>query len=619
MQSEDLQTLTSLYKRLGLVVLEQKQDKSILLLSPAPDWFSILAKVSEDKDGAHISEVTSNFLQSFIQNNVADMWELGQERTASPIWIEVDSSENSLPFEVTALRQVDSMLIIIEYVPQAYEARQLQAQQIRENDLLKDLLEKKKANQAQKIASRETELEQELVERIALEKQLTHLAFHDALTGLPNRSLFVDRLQRAIAEAERKKESVVVMFIDMDDFKKVNDSFGHQVGDRVIQGAALRLKKCLRDIDSIARMGGDEFTLLFPHVGGHEDIEVIARRLIESLDEPIVVEGTDFRMAISIGISIYPDDAENEDSLLRNADTAMYFAKHTRGPSYTFYDQDMGTSSSKRLALSSDIEMALQQKEFFLVYQPIVNIQKMEVVGAEALLRWRRSDGEIVEPDRFIPLACESDLIIKIGSWVLENSCKQLKNWRGIYGGDFRVNINLSARELESEAYKNTFKSLLKTHGLPNRSLEIEITDSIPIDANGEVKPYTDTLRSLHISTALDRFSEHQLSLKAIKSLNLDTIKIDRGFSIDIAFDNDSYEIFSGLVKLSSCLSGNVLAEGIETEEQYDLLGELEVQEAQGHYFSYPLESHFFDQWMKEFSAHKKMQLKLVRKKKSSV
>ena len=368
-------------------MLEQKQDKSLLLLSPPADWFSHLAKLNEE--GSQVTEITSNFLQSFVENNVADMWGSGQERAVSPIWIEVDSSENSLPFEVTALRQVDSMLIIIEHVPQAYEARQLQAQQIRENDLLKDLLEKKKANQAQKIASRETELEQELVERIAVEKQLTHLAFHDALTGLPNRSLFVDRLQRAIAEAERKKESVVVMFIDMDDFKKVNDSFGHQVGDRVIQGAALNLKKCLRDIDSIARMGGDEFTLLFPHVGGREDIEVIARRLIESLDEPIVVEGAEIRMAISIGISIYPDDAENEDSLLRNADTAMYFAKHTRGPSYTFYKQDMGTSSSKRLALASDIEMALQQKEFFLVYQPIVNIKKMEVVGAEALLRWR--------------------------------------------------------------------------------------------------------------------------------------------------------------------------------------------------------------------------------------
>ncbi len=617
MQNEEIQTLVSLYKRLGLVVLEQKQDKSLVLLSPQADWFSHLAKLNDD--GNRVSEVTSNFLQSFIQNNVADMWESGQERAVSPIWIEVDSSENSLPFEVTALRQVDSMLIILEHVPQAYEARQLQAQQIRENDLLKDLLEKKKANQAQKIASRETELEQELVERIALEKQLTHLAFHDALTGLPNRSLFVDRLQRAIAEAERKKESVVVMFIDMDDFKKVNDSFGHQVGDRVIQGAALRLKKCLRDIDSIARMGGDEFTLLFPHVGGKEDIEIIARRLIESLDDPIVVEGTEFRMAISIGISIYPDDAENEDSLLRNADTAMYFAKHTRGPSYTFYVQDMGTSSSKRLALSSDIEMALQQKEFFLVYQPIVNIKKMEVVGAEALLRWRRSDGEIVEPDRFIPLACESDLIIKIGSWVLENSCKQLKNWRGIYGGNFRMNINLSARELESDAYKNTFKSLFKAHGLPNKSLEIEITDNVPIDTNGVIQPYVDTQKSLHISTALDRFSEHHPSLKAIKSLNLDTIKIDRGFSKDIAFDKDSYEIFSGLVKLSACLSGNVLVEGIETENQYDLLGDLEVQEAQGHYFSKPLESHFFDQWMKEFSKHKKMQLKVVREKKSSV
>jgi len=443
MSDSNFETLVSLYRRLGIVVMELRQDSSLWLISPKPKWFDSLAQLTIEADEGQINSVTSNVLSNFIEKDVQKMWSTGEERKVSPIWIEVDASEKSMPFEATALRQVDSMLIIIEHVPATYEARQSQAKQSRENDLLKGLLEDKKAEQAQKIASRETELEQEISERRALEKQLTHLAFHDSLTGLPNRSLFTDRLQRAIAEAERKKESVVVMFIDLDDFKKVNDSFGHHVGDKVIQGAATRLKECLRDIDSIARLGGDEFTLLVPHVGDHEDIEIIARRLIESLEDPIVIEGTEFRMSMSIGISVYPNDASNEDSLLRNADTAMYFAKHTRGPSYKFYVQDMGTSPSKRLALVSDIEFALQQKEFFLVYQPIIDIQNMEVTGAEALLRWRRSDGEIVDPDRFIPLACESDLIIKIGSWVIEQSCNQLRNWRGVYGDKFRMNVNL--------------------------------------------------------------------------------------------------------------------------------------------------------------------------------
>ena len=612
-----LQPLISLYRRLGIVVMEQKQDKSLWLLSPQPEWFPLIAKLDEGEDGLRVNTITSNFLQSFIEENVQEMWLSGQERLASSIWIEVDSSENSFPFEAIALRQVDSMLIVIEHVPNTYEAKQILAQQSRENDLLKGLLEKKKAKKVQKIASRETELEQEINERRALEKQLTHLAFHDSLTGLPNRSLFVDRLQRAIAEAERKKEAVVVMFVDLDDFKKVNDSFGHQVGDKVIQAAALRLKKCLRDIDSIARMGGDEFTLLIPHVGEQEDIEVIARRLIESLDDPIVVEGTEFRMSISIGISIYPNDAKSEDSLLRNADTAMYFAKHTRGPSYTFYISDMGTSPSKRLALASDIELALQQKEFFLVYQPIINVQDMQVTGAEALLRWRRSDGEIVGPDRFIPLACESDLITKIGSWVIENSCNQLKNWRGIYGNNFRININLSVRELESSICKEMLKTLLSDLHLPHGSLEVEITDTMPIDNTSIMQSNIDSLKSLHISTAIDRFGERQTSLKSIKTLGLDTIKIDRYFTKDIANDNDSYEVFTGLVKLGSCLSKKVLAEGIETKEQFDLVQRADINEVQGHFFTQPLESHFFDQWMKEFDKQQKSQLKLVQKQKS--
>jgi diguanylate cyclase (GGDEF)-like protein len=615
MSTTNFETLASLYRRLGIVVLEQQQDKSIRLISPKPEWFSLLVKLDKEANDGRVHSITSNVLNSFIEEEVHQMWITAQESIISPIWIEVDVTDKSMPFEVTALRQVDRMLLIIKNVPNAYEAKQSQAKQARENDLLKSLLEDKKAEQAQKIASRETELEQEISERRALEKQLTHLAFHDALTNLPNRTLFTDRLQRAIAEAERKKESVVVMFIDLDDFKKVNDSFGHHVGDKVIQAAALRLKKCLRDIDSIARLGGDEFTLLVPHMGNHEDIEIIARRLIESLDDPIVVEGTEFRMSISIGISVFPNDANNEDSLLRNADTAMYFAKHTHGPSYKFYVQDMGTSPSKRLALVSDIEFALQQKEFFLVYQPIINIKSMEVMGAEALIRWRRSDGEIVEPERFIPLACESDLIIKIGSWVIEQSCNQLRNWRGIYGDKFRMNINLSVRELESSKCRDILKKHMQEMHLPPGSLEIEITDTVPIEKSNIMPMNIDFLKSLHISTAIDRFGDRQTSLKSIKALGLNSIKIDRYFLNEIESDQDSYEVFKGIVGLSLSLSKNILVEGVETQEQLEMISNMSIDEAQGFFFTQPLESHFFDQWMKEFEMKQKTQLKVVEKR----
>ena len=616
MTTSSSQALVSLYRKLGLVVLEQKQDKSLWLLSLRPDWFSLLAQLDEDKEGARVIAITSSFFQSFIEDTIKDMWLNGDEHKVSSMWIEIDSVENSFPFEATALRQVDSMLIVIGHAPDTYEIKQLLAQQSRENDLLKELLEKKEAKQVQKIASRETELEQEINERIALEQQLTHLAFHDALTGLPNRSLFIDRLQQAIAEAGRKKESIVVMFVDLDDFKKINDSFGHHIGDKIIQAVSLRLKKCLRDIDSIARMGGDELTLLIPHVGaeGYEDIEIIARRLIESLNDPIVIEGTEFRVSISIGISIYPNDADGEDSLLRNADTAMYFAKHTRGPSYTFYAPDMGTSLSKRIALASDIELALQQKEFFLVYQPIIIIKTMEVTGAEALLRWRRSDGEIVDPGRFIPLAGESNLIKKIGAWVIENSCNQLKNWRGTFGDNFRININLSVRELESNICKDQLKTSINKLSLPFGSLEVEITDTMPADQTDIMQSNVDYLKSLHISTAIDRFGERQTQLKSIKTLGLDTIKIDRKFTKDVANDKDSFEVFSGLVKFGLSLSDNVLAEGVETKEQFDLVQQTDVNEVQGNFFSQPLESHFFDQWMKEFDKQHKSQLKLVQK-----
>ena len=617
MSNSNFETLVSLYRRLGIVVFEQRQDKSFWLISSKPEWFSMLAEISKNSDQGQVSSITSNSLKIFIEDDVQQMWSAGKERKVSSIWIEAGSNEESMPFQATALRQVDSMLVVVEHVPNTYEAKQFQAKQSRENDLLKELLEDKKAEQAQKIASRETELEQEISERRALEKQLTHLAFHDSLTGLPNRSLFTDRLQRAIAEAERKKESVVVMFIDLDDFKKVNDSFGHHVGDKVIQGAATRLKKCLRDIDSIARLGGDEFTLLVPHIGEREDIEVIARRLIESLDKPIVVEDNELRMSISIGISVYPNDANNEDSLLRNADTAMYFAKHTRGPSFKFYEQDMGTSPSKRLALVSDIELALQQKEFFLVYQPIIDVRRMEVTGAEALLRWRRSDGEIVEPDRFIPLACESDLIIKIGLWVIEQSCNQLRNWRGIYGDKFRMNVNLSARELESNKCKEKLRTTMDALNLPPGSIEIEITDTVPIENSSVIQSNVEYLKSLHVSTAIDRFGERQTSLKSIKTLGLNAIKIDRYFVNGIESDQDGYDVFNGIVKLSLCLSKNVLVEGIETKEQLEIIQTMDVDEAQGFFFTQPLESHFFDQWMKEFDKKQKTQLKIVKQKKA--
>ena len=292
----------------------------------------------------------------------------------------------------------------------------------------------------------------------------------------------------------------------------------------------------------------------------------------------------------------------------------MYFAKHTRGPSYTFYAQDMGTSLSKRIALASDIELALQQKEFFLVYQPIIIIKTMEVTGAEALLRWRRSDGEIVDPGRFIPLAGESNLIKKIGAWVIENSCNQLKNWRGIFGDNFRININLSVRELESNICKDQLKTSINKLSLPFGSLEVEITDTMPADQTDIMQSNVDYLKSLHISTAIDRFGERQTQLKSIKTLGLDTIKIDRKFTKDVANDKDSFEVFSGLVKFGLSLSDNVLAEGVETKEQFDLVQQTDVNEVQGNFFSQPLESHFFDQWMKEFDKQHKSQLKLVQK-----
>jgi EAL domain-containing protein (putative c-di-GMP-specific phosphodiesterase class I) len=322
-------------------------------------------------------------------------------------------------------------------------------------------------------------------------------------------------------------------------------------------------------------------------------------------------------MSISIGISIYPNDASNEDSLLRNADTAMYFAKHTRGPSFKFYVPDMGTSPSKRLALVSDIENALLQKEFFLVYQPIVDIQNMEVTGAEALLRWRRTDGEIVDPERFIPLACESDLIIKIGTWVIEHSCVQLRNWRGIYGDNFRMNINLSVRELESNKCKDKLCQYKEELNLPPGSLEIEITDTVPIDNSNILQTNVEFLKSLHVSTAIDRFGDRQTSLKLIKTLGINSIKIDRYFAKGIESDQDCFDVFNGIVKLSLCLSDNVLVEGIETKEQLNLIQNMEVKEAQGFFFTQPLESHFFDQWMKEFDKKQKSQLKLVKQNKA--
>ncbi|GIZ53103.1 putative bifunctional diguanylate cyclase/phosphodiesterase [Noviherbaspirillum aridicola] len=434
----------------------------------------------------------------------------------------------------------------------------------------------------------------DISERKVYEARIRHQATHDALTGLPNRNLLYDRLQQAIENARRNGEIAAVAFIDLDQFKFINDSLGHQVGDELLKVVAERLKSCVRAADTVARQGGDEFVLVLPHQAGCEAVADTVRRIIAVVAEPWAVNGIQLQVTCSVGISMYPDDGQDADALLRNADSAMYKAKELGRNSFEYFSAEMNAHATERLETLNSLRHALANDEFVLHYQPKVRMASGGVVGAEALLRWRHPQRGMVPPAHFIGLAEESGMIIEIGEWVLRTACAQNVAWQRAGLAPIPISVNLSPRQLARGDVVEVVRKALAASGLPPHCLELEITETVVMR---DVDKSLETLRQLKelgVCIAIDDFGTGYSSLNYLKRFPVDTLKIDRSFVNDIAVDQDDAAIAKAIISLGHILNLKVVAEGVENEDQRRFLHENGCDDVQGFHFGRPMPADAF-------------------------
>lgn len=430
----------------------------------------------------------------------------------------------------------------------------------------------------------------DITERMENQERLRYLAYHDVLTNLPNRALFMDRLDHALSRIHRTHGPLAVLFMDLDRFKIINDTLGHNVGDRLLQTLSRRLIDSVREGDTVARFGGDEFAILLEDITQIDDVPPVAEKILDALGQAFVLEdGHELFVTTSIGISTYPNDAGDSVTLLKNADTAMYRAKEKGRNGYQFYAPEMSTKAFERLSLETSLRHALEREEFLLYYQPQVDLETGRVIGMEALLRWQHPDLGLVQPTEFIPLLEDTGLIVPAGAWVLRTACTQARDWQDAGLGPGRVSINLSSRQFTGPDFLESIKRTLAETGLSPDSLELEITENVIMD---NAQQTIETLQSLHAMgtrLAIDDFGTGYSSLSYLKRFPIDTLKIDRSFIRDIASDPGDAAIVKAIIAMAHSLKRNVIAEGVETEEQLTFLRANHCNGIQGYLFSRPL------------------------------
>ena len=430
---------------------------------------------------------------------------------------------------------------------------------------------------------------QDITERKISEERIQYLAYYDALTGLPNRALFMDRLQYAVIDADRRERLVGVMFLDVDRFKDVNDSLGHETGDQLLKAVAERLTVVVRKGDTVARLGGDEFTIILAGMAHVDDAAHVAQKVLEVFEQPFHVAQREFHMTASVGITLYPFDDSNFSHLLRNADIAMYRAKEAGRNTYQFYTAEMTAKANERLALKNDLQRALRQHEFSLVYQPIVSLREGRILGVEALLRWRHPERGLIAPDQFIGLAEETGFIVALGEWVLHAACQQCVVWHRRGFPELQMAVNLSARQFRQAHLADTVRTVLEQTGLDARRLELELTESVLLEHDETTAGSLRTLSNAGVSLVIDDFGIGYSSLSYLRRFPIRTLKIDRSFTRGIPTDPDSSAIAASIITLAHSLGMQVVAEGAETVEQLEFLRRQGCDAYQGFHFSKPL------------------------------
>ncbi len=420
------------------------------------------------------------------------------------------------------------------------------------------------------------------------QQRIRELVDFDVLTGLPNRRLLTDRLQQALAAADRDVGSMVVMFVDLDHFKRVNDSLGHSVGDELLCAVAQRYQSILRQADTLARLGGDEFILVLPGMTAMSALDLV-RRMLGVAAQPVFVAGHALTVTASIGISVYPQDGADGESLLKNADTAMYKAKEQGRNGFQYYAAEMNRATLERLLMESNLRRAVAERQFVLYYQPLIELAGGRIIGVEALIRWQHPELGIILPDSFIPVAEDTGLINPIGDWVLCEACRQARQWIDAGVGPVRIAVNVSPVQFRQAGFVHMVAGALATSGLAAPWLELELTERTVMHDVEITLGTLSALSRMGIHLSLDDFGTGYSSLAYLKRFPVDKLKIDRSFISDLAHDADDQAIASTIVSMGRSLRLQVLAEGIETAEQLALLQQMGCAQGQGYYFSRPV------------------------------
>ena len=442
----------------------------------------------------------------------------------------------------------------------------------------------------------------DITERKATAERLEFMAYHDPLTALPNRTLLRDRFELATASATRNDTLVALMFLDLDQFKHINDSLGHELGDQLLLSVAIRLQECVRETDTVSRLGGDEFVVLLTDIQNISTVTVVAQKILNQLSQPFQLNGQLLSTSFSIGICLYPDDATDFSTLLKLSDAAMYYAKDCGRNTYRFYTEQMNVNTLERLHLQNSLYAGLQREEFTLCYQPQFAICGHQLVGIESLIRWNSSTLGEISPAKFIPVAEDTGLIVQIGEWVLYESCRQNKAWQDAGFAPVTIAVNISAIQFKRGDIVETVSSILNKTGLDPAWLELELTESILIQDVNHALEIVNQLRAIGVKLSIDDFGTGYSSLAYLKRFAVHKLKIDQSFIRNLTVDPDDAAIVHSVIQLGHSMKMRTIAEGVETEEQADFLIKEQCDEVQGYLYSHPLSPQEILQFMRKAS-----------------